>query len=141
MKECAWSDLATTVVRNHAHSLRSLTSDTQKIIQIFCLVLNADHIQHKSYLHFKSLVEKTKNLLAEAFCFLCAWSDLATTVVRGHAHFLRSLTSDTQKIIQIFCLVLNADRIQHKSYLHFKPLVEKSKKPLGRSFLFFVRLE
>ena len=104
-------DLLTSFVRSPALSLRKLPSLTQKIILIFCLVLNAIRIQHKSFARFKSLSYN--------------WGDrrdLLTSFVRSPALSLRKLPSLTQKIILIFCLVLNAIRIQHKSFARFKSL-------------------
>ena len=85
-------------------SLRRLTSLTQKIIQIFCLVLN-DFVFNTSR-SFISIPMLTKKRGTLQFLFF---------LLEGIAYYshslpvrsLRRLTSLTQKIIQIFCLVLN----------------------------------
>ena len=112
---------------HQAHSLRRPPSLTQKIIQIFCLVLNADCIQHKLFVHFESHLEKRKGVWQPLFFLLERVMGFACFSHSHQAHSLRRPPSLTQKIIQIFCLVLNADCIQHKLFVHFESHLEKRK--------------
>ena len=111
----------------HALSLRRPPSLTQKIIQIFCLVLNAHRIQHESLAHFKSSLEKKEQALANLFFFMRPRGFVCFSL-SPHALSLRKPPSLTQKIIQIFCLVLNAPRIQHESLAHFESSLEKKNR-------------
>ena len=94
---------------HHAHNLRRPPSLAQKIIQIFCLVLNAFAFNTSRSFTSSPFPDKKLIKTYSLFNFLLERkTGLAYYNCSHHAHNLRRPPSLAQKIIQIFCLVLNA---------------------------------
>ena len=81
-------------------------------------------------------LKKKEQALANLSFFWRREGDSPTSVAPIRVALCLGSLSLTQKIIQIFCLVLNADRIQHKLFVHFESPFEKKGAGSGEPLLF-----
>ena len=133
---CAREDLPASLIRSHAHSMRRPPSLTQKIIQIFCSILNAFAFNMDRSLTSNPHKDKKEEDLQPSSFFSCAREDLPASLIRSHAHSMRRPPSLTQKIIQIFCSILNAFAFNMDRSLTSNPHKDKKEEDLQPSSFF-----